>query len=92
MIIDARRTPTRSPISLAGTELERGKGESDRKDGATRFTAIVLRPRLRLPAGADQDLALRILEKSENGMPRVPCFKPLFILAIKVLATQSEEP
>ena len=44
-----------------------GEGTLDRKDGATRFTEIVLRPRLKLPAGADRDKAIRILEKSEKA-------------------------
>jgi uncharacterized OsmC-like protein len=39
----------------------------DRKEGATRFTEIVLRPRLTLPAGADRDRAMRVLEKSEKA-------------------------
>ena len=44
-----------------------GEGIVDRKDGATRFTQIVLRPRLTLPAGGDRDRALRIIEKSEKA-------------------------
>ncbi len=44
-----------------------GEGIVDRKDGATRFTEIVLRPRLTLPAGGDRDRALRIIEKSEKA-------------------------
>jgi len=43
------------------------EGTVDRKDGATRFTQIVLRPRLTLPAGADRSRALRIVEKSEKA-------------------------
>lgn len=44
-----------------------GDGTVDRKDGATRFTQIVLRPRLTLPAGADPARALRLVEKSEKA-------------------------
>jgi uncharacterized OsmC-like protein len=44
-----------------------GEGTVDRKDGATRFTEIVLRPRLTLPAGGDRDRAMRVLEKSEKA-------------------------
>lgn len=44
-----------------------GEGTVDRTDGATRFTAIVLHPRLTLPAGADHARALRLLEKSEKA-------------------------
>ena len=38
----------------------------DRQDGITRFTEIVLRPRLRIPAGTDRDRALSVLHKSEK--------------------------
>ena len=43
------------------------EGTVDRKDGATRFTQIVLHPRLTLPPGADRARALRVLEKSEKA-------------------------
>ncbi|HZP44749.1 MAG TPA: OsmC family protein [Candidatus Binataceae bacterium] len=50
------------------TALEvRAEGVVDRQDGTTRFTAIVLRPRLSLPPATDRARALRILEKSERG-------------------------
>ena len=53
---------------LEFTALEvAGEGTVDRKDGATRFTQIVLHPRLTLPAGADHARALRIIEKSEKA-------------------------
>ncbi len=55
-----------SKLSFTSLELS-GEGTVDRKDGATRFTEIVLRTRLRLPAGADKDRVLRILEKSERA-------------------------
>jgi len=43
------------------------QGTVDRKDGSMRFTEIVLRPRLRLPAGGSRERALRIIEKSEKA-------------------------
>jgi organic hydroperoxide reductase OsmC/OhrA len=55
-----------SKLPFTSLELS-GEGTVNRKDGATRFAEIVLRPRLRLPAGADKDRALRILEKSEKA-------------------------
>jgi organic hydroperoxide reductase OsmC/OhrA len=55
-----------SKLEFLSLELS-GVGKLDRKDGATRFTEIVLRPRLRIAAGADKDRALRILEKSEKA-------------------------
>jgi len=43
------------------------EGTVDRHDGVTRFTGIVLRPRLTLPPGQDRTRALRLLEKSERA-------------------------
>ncbi len=43
-----------------------GEGTVDRQGGGTRFTEIVLRPRLTLPPGVDRDRALRVMEKSER--------------------------
>jgi peroxiredoxin-like protein len=42
-------------------------GTVDRKDGALRFTEIVLRPRVTVAAGTDRERALRVLEKSEKA-------------------------
>jgi organic hydroperoxide reductase OsmC/OhrA len=55
-----------SKVEFTSLELS-GEGTVDRKDGVTRFTEIVLRPRLTLPAGADRERALRALEKSEKA-------------------------
>jgi peroxiredoxin-like protein len=55
-----------SKLEFESLELA-GEGTLDRKDGATRFTEIVLRPRLKLAAGADRDKAIRVLEKSEKA-------------------------
>jgi organic hydroperoxide reductase OsmC/OhrA len=41
-------------------------GTVDRKDGVTRFTEIVLRPRLAVAPGTDRARALHVLEKSER--------------------------
>lgn len=41
-------------------------GIVDRREGVTRFTEIVLRARLVIPAGADRARALHVLEKSEK--------------------------
>jgi len=45
----------------------RGSGTVDRKDGTTRFTEIVLKPRLTLPKGADPERANRVLEKGKTA-------------------------
>jgi peroxiredoxin-like protein len=42
------------------------QGIVDRADGGMRFTEIVLRPRLALPAGADPTRVRRALEKAEK--------------------------
>jgi len=55
-----------SRIEFTSLDLS-GEGTVDRHDGGMRFTEIVLRPRLRLPAGADEGKARRALEKSEKG-------------------------
>jgi organic hydroperoxide reductase OsmC/OhrA len=44
-----------------------GSGTVDRKDGVTRFTEIVLNPRLVLPKGADPARANRVLDKSKTA-------------------------
>jgi peroxiredoxin-like protein len=43
------------------------EGTVDRKDGVTRFTEIVLRPRLTVPAGTDRARAIRAMEKAEKA-------------------------
>jgi peroxiredoxin-like protein len=43
------------------------EGTVDRAGGAMRFTDIVLRPRVRLAAGADTGRALRVLDKAERA-------------------------
>jgi peroxiredoxin-like protein len=42
-------------------------GTVDKQDGTTRFTEIVLRPRLTLPRGTNLERAHRILERSEKA-------------------------
>jgi peroxiredoxin-like protein len=43
------------------------EGTVDRGEGRTRFTEIVLRPRLALPAGVDATRVRRALEKAEHA-------------------------
>ncbi|MGE5246060.1 MAG: OsmC family protein [Betaproteobacteria bacterium] len=54
-----------SKIDILNLELD-ATGTVDRLDGVTRFTEIVLRPRLTVAPGTDRDRALRLLEKSEK--------------------------
>ena len=55
-----------SRLEFVSLELS-GQGTLDRKDGAMRFTEIVLHPRLTLPSRGDRDKAMRVLEKSEKA-------------------------
>jgi peroxiredoxin-like protein len=54
-----------SRIDFTSLAVE-GVGVVDRADGGMRFTEIVLRPRLALPAGADVARVRRALEKAEQ--------------------------
>jgi peroxiredoxin-like protein len=55
-----------SGIEFASLAVE-AEGIVDRQDGRTRFTEIVLRPRLTLPAGVDWVRVRRALEKAEHA-------------------------
>jgi len=61
-----RAVAAASKVEFVSIDLT-AEGTVDRQDGVTRFTGIVLRPRLSLPAGADRARALRILERSEKA-------------------------
>jgi peroxiredoxin-like protein len=55
-----------SRIEFASLAVE-AEGIVDRRDGGMRFTEIVLRPRVTLPAGEDPVRVRRALEKAERG-------------------------
>lgn len=55
-----------SRLERASMSVE-AQGVVDRANGGTRFTEIVLRPRLALPANADWTRAQRALEKAERA-------------------------
>jgi peroxiredoxin-like protein len=55
-----------SRIEFTSLELS-AEGTVDRHDGGMRFTEILLRPRLGLPADADKSRALRAMEKAEKA-------------------------
>ncbi len=65
-LLTLRSVANASKVPFTALELS-GEGTVDRKEGVTRFTGIVLRPRLTVPAGADLDRARRVLEKSEKA-------------------------
>lgn len=55
-----------SKVEFMSLELS-SEGTLDRVDGVTRFTEIVLRPRLTLASGVDRARALWVLEKSKKA-------------------------
>ncbi len=65
-IFTLRAVARASKLEFSSLQLA-GEGTVDRKDGAARFTEIVLRPRLTIRAGADREKAIRVLEKAEKA-------------------------
>jgi peroxiredoxin-like protein len=61
-----RQVARASRVEFTALELS-AEGTVDRKDGALRFTEIVLRPRMTLGPGADRERALRVMENSETA-------------------------
>jgi hypothetical protein len=55
-----------SKFDFLSLELS-GSGTVDRKEGATRFTDILLRSRLTVPKGTDVERASRMLEKGKSA-------------------------
>jgi peroxiredoxin-like protein len=55
-----------SKVEFTALELD-AAGTVDRHDHGTRFTEIVLKPRLSVVAGTDRERALRLLEKSKTA-------------------------
>lgn len=55
-----------SKVEFAALDLA-SEGIVDRRDGITRFTEIVLRPRLTVSSSTDRDRALSVLEKSARA-------------------------
>jgi peroxiredoxin-like protein len=65
-LMTLRAIARNSKIDIVSVEVT-AVGTVDRQDGVTRFTEIVLRPRVIVAAGTDHDRALRVIEKSEKG-------------------------
>ena len=65
-LFTVRAVARASNVEFESLDL-RAEGVLDRQDGVTRFTDIVLRPRLTLAPGQDAARALRVLEKSERS-------------------------
>lgn len=65
-LLTFRAVARASKIELASFAVA-GEGVVDRADGVVRFTDIVLRPRLILPAGVDRVRVERALDKAKRG-------------------------
>lgn len=65
LLLTLRAIARASKVEFVSLDVE-ATGTVDRVDGITRFTGIVLRPRLVIPAGSDRARALHVLEKSEK--------------------------
>jgi peroxiredoxin-like protein len=64
-VLTFRAVARASRIEFTALSVE-AEGVVDRADGVTRFTEIVLRPNVTLPAGADPVRVRRALEKAER--------------------------
>jgi peroxiredoxin-like protein len=66
LLFTLRAVARLSKVEFTNLEVD-ATGTVDRQDGVTRFTEIVLRPRLTVPAGTNRERALRVLEKGEKA-------------------------
>ncbi len=64
-LLTFRAIAAASRIEFTSLDVE-AEGIVDRRDGRVRFTEIILRPRLTLPAGTDGVRVQRALEKAER--------------------------
>ena len=55
-----------SKLEFTGLDLD-AAGTVDREDGVTRFTEIVLRPHVTVPAGTDAQRVAQVLERSKRA-------------------------
>jgi peroxiredoxin-like protein len=65
-LLTFRAVARASRLEFASMSVE-AEGLVDRVDGVTRFTEIVLRPRVALPAGVDRVRVQRALETAERA-------------------------
>ena len=66
LLFTLRAVAKLSKIEFTSLEVD-GVGTVNREEGVTRFTEIVLRPRLTVTAGTDHERARRVLEKAEKA-------------------------
>jgi peroxiredoxin-like protein len=61
-----RAVASASKVKFTSMQVS-GEGVVNRVDGVTKFTEIILRPRLTIAAGTDRERALRVIEKAEKA-------------------------
>jgi len=66
LLFTLRAVARASNLEFVSLDVD-ASGTVDRQNGVTRFTEIVLRPKLTVPTGADRALAARVLAKSEKA-------------------------
>ena len=66
-----------SKIEFDALELS-SEGVVDRQDGITRFTEIVLRPRLTIPQGTDRDRAMWVCRRASRAVSCRPRWRRRF--------------
>lgn len=66
LLFTLRAIARASKLEFASLKVS-GAGTVNRAEGVTRFTEIVLRARLAVPKGTEEERALRILEKAEKS-------------------------
>jgi peroxiredoxin-like protein len=65
-LLTFRAVAAASGVAFVAMSVE-AEGLVDRVNGRTRFTEIILRPRVALPAGTDRVRVQRVLEKAERA-------------------------
>jgi peroxiredoxin-like protein len=65
LLLTLRSVARASSLEFISLDVE-AEGIVNRQDGITRFTEIVLRPRLVVAPGTDRERALKLIEKSEK--------------------------
>jgi peroxiredoxin-like protein len=65
-LLTFRSVAQASRLEFVSISVE-AEGVVDRVNGVTRFTEIVLRPRMAMPAGTDRVRVQRVLEKAERA-------------------------
>jgi organic hydroperoxide reductase OsmC/OhrA len=65
-VLTFRAIAAASKLAFESLEVD-VEGTLDRVEGGMRFTAMKIRPLLRVPAGTEESRALRLLEKAEKG-------------------------